>query len=182
MKCCFPLLLWFCLGLAYAAPAHVHGEARLEMTLEGGQLAITLDTPLDNLIGFEHAPATETERKAVAAMVDKLNHPDRLFALATTARCASVSIELESSILAEKSGKREDEEEHDDEHDEHHDDEHGDLEAHYLFACKNPDALRELTIHLFSEFPHLQRVQIEFAGPGGQRAAKLNAGNPRFAW
>jgi hypothetical protein len=192
MKRCLPLLFLACSSLTQAAPAHVHGEARLEIVLEisregaqkSAQLAITLDTPLDNLLGFEHTPATDAEREAVARMEEQLSHPEQLFAPDAAAQCAATLLELESPF---RTGVPENEHEHEDEHrsepDEHHGHSgHNDLEAHYRVICKNPDALQGLTVHLFTLFPRLQRLQVEFAGPKGQRAAKLDAKNSRFLW
>jgi len=38
--------------------AHVHGMARLDLAWEGAQVQIRLETPLANLVGFEHRPET----------------------------------------------------------------------------------------------------------------------------
>ncbi|MDR3299480.1 MAG: DUF2796 domain-containing protein [Candidatus Accumulibacter sp.] len=195
MKRCFPLLFLACASLPQVAPAHVHGEARLEIVLEisregaqkSAQLTITLDTPLDNLLGFEYAPATDAEREAAASMEKQLSHPEQLFVPDAAAQCAVTLFELESPLRTEAPKNEHDHgDKHHHEHGEHHEHhEHGghdDLEAHYRFTCKNPDALQGLKVRLFALFPRLQHLQVEFAGPNGQRAAKLDAKNTRFSW
>ena len=49
---------------AWAAKAHQHGVARLDVAVEATRVTLYLDTPLDNLLGFERAPRTDAERKA----------------------------------------------------------------------------------------------------------------------
>ena len=49
-------------GAAQAAGAHQHGVAQLEVAVDGNSLTVTLDTPLDNLLGFERGPRTDLPR------------------------------------------------------------------------------------------------------------------------
>ena len=46
-------------------PAHQHGAASLQVSLDGRALQISLEGPSDNLLGFEHAPQNEAEKQAV---------------------------------------------------------------------------------------------------------------------
>ncbi|MCH8499932.1 MAG: DUF2796 domain-containing protein [Marinobacter sp.] len=45
--------------------AHVHGEARLQVALEGQTAELILNSPADNLLGFEHAPRNDAQRDAL---------------------------------------------------------------------------------------------------------------------
>ncbi|MGB0128732.1 MAG: DUF2796 domain-containing protein [Rhodocyclaceae bacterium] len=45
--------------LAVAQHAHEHGVAKLDVASDGGALAINVESPLDNRVGFEHAPRTD---------------------------------------------------------------------------------------------------------------------------
>ena len=78
---------------AYAQHAHEHGAARLEVALDGGKLSIGLESPLDNLVGFEHAPRNEKQRAALAKMTDDLKGTERLFDLPAAAACEPVRAE-----------------------------------------------------------------------------------------
>jgi len=159
--------LW--LGLtaacANAAPAHVHGEARLEISIEREQLLIALESPLDDLLGFEHAPRNAAERQAVQTMAAKLKQASRVFVPSAAAQCVSTGVELESPVFGGKSEAG-----------------HNDLDARYSWRCAKPEALRDVTTSLFADFPKLRRMAVEFAGPQGQRAGRLDARNPRFSW
>jgi hypothetical protein len=74
-----PLLLALLIAApALAAPAHQHGVAALDVGVEPGRVTLELDTPLDNLLGFEHAPRSDAERERVEAVVKKLKAADGL--------------------------------------------------------------------------------------------------------
>lgn len=148
-----------------AAPAHVHGEARLEIAVDGNTLAIHLETPLDGLLGFEHAPRCPAEKAAALAMKATLEQPGRLFQIAPEAGCKAEKPRLESPLFAGKAGEG-----------------HLDLDADYRWQCAKPSALREIGTRLFTEFPRLKRIKVEFAGPTGQKSGRLTPQQPRFAW
>lgn len=52
--------------------AHVHGAAKLSFAEEGGALYAELESPLYNLVGFEHAPQTAAQRTAYNDVIEKL--------------------------------------------------------------------------------------------------------------
>ena len=152
-------------NLAFSAPAHVHGEARLEIVIDGNTLGIHLETPLDALLGFEHSPRRPAEKAAVKAMKSVLEQPERLFQIAPEAKCTSRKARLESPVFEAEPV-----------------DGHLDLDADYQWHCAQPSALRGIGTRLFVEFPGLKRIKLEFIGPAGQKAARLSAEQPRLAW
>lgn len=162
----FGLFFGLTAAIAHAAPAHIHGEARLEISVHREELVITLDSPLDGLLGFEHAPRNTAERQAVQAMAAKLAQADKILMPSTAALCVSRGVELESPILSDKSKP----------------DGHNNLEARYTWHCAKPEALRNIATGLFADFPRLRHIAVEFTGPQGQRAGRLDARNPRFRW
>lgn len=156
---------------AAATGAHVHGLARLTVTIDHATLTITLESPLDNLLGFEHEPRTPEQHAALAGMVATLQSPARMFTPTAAADCAPADAVLESPLLA--SG-------HD--HDHHHHHHHADLHAEYIFDCTAPDKLRGIDVELFTHFPRLERIDAEIAVPGLQTAERLDAGNTKLRW
>ena len=52
------------LAQAHDNKAHVHGSAVLQVVMDGETVELALQSPLDNLVGFEHAPRTESQKKA----------------------------------------------------------------------------------------------------------------------
>jgi hypothetical protein len=169
--------------------AHVHGLARLAVVVDGPQLHIAFESPLHNLVGFEHAPRTAEQREAVARMMAALNAPADVFAPTAAAACSPVRIAIESPWLVGTDG-------HDDHHDHHHahdhdhDHDHGhghghdhaDLYAEYEFHCDAPSELHGLEVGLFAHFPGIERIQAELATPGSQSAIRLDAGTRELRW
>ncbi len=150
---------------AFAAPAHVHGEARLEITLDGDTLGIHLESPLDGLLGFERAPRTAAEKQSVQAMKTALETPERLFQLPAAAGCTAKPAQVESAIFSAKAPTG-----------------HLDLDADYRWRCAKPAALRAVDTRLFAEFPRLKRITVDFVGSTGQKSGRLTPQQPSFAW
>ena len=60
-------------------------------------LQVELISPLDNLVGFEHAPADAAQRAALAAAESRLQDAaSRMFALPAEAGCTVRQVEIES--------------------------------------------------------------------------------------
>ncbi len=142
--------------------AHVHGQARLMLAVDGNTVQISLESPLDNLLGFEHAPRTPREKQAAEAMLARLKAPETLLALSPAAGCKAGPAQV--SALPGQDGQ----------------DSHGDLEADFSFTCASPP--RELEVKLFAAFPRLKRLDVQLATPAGQAAHRLGPGKNRISW
>lgn len=133
-------------------------------------LQIELISPLDNLVGFEHAPENEAQRAVLADAERRLLDGEAMFAFSAEAGCAIREVEIESPWP--QSGRNHD-------HDHAHDHaqptrgDHEDMVVSYGFECAHPEALRRLELRAFAHFPRLQRVRAEFATPRGQGAGVL---------
>jgi len=160
--------------------AHVHGLARLAVVVDGPLLSLALESPLYNLVGFEHAPRSPEQREAVARMMAALNAPADLFDPTAAAACSPVRIIIESPWLADSDDQDHDHHHHHHGHDHGH--EHADLYAEYDFHCDSPAELRGLQLELFARFPGIEHIHAELAVPGGQSAARLDAGQRELRW
>ena len=161
--------------------AHEHGVARLSAALEGGELLLEFLTPLDNLVGFEHAPTTAAQRQALADAAARLREGGRLFVLPEAAACVQRTVEIEAPWLSEVEGARG----HDHDHEHEHAGEargHADLVASYQFVCGQPAALDTLDTRLFEFFPRLHEIRAERATPHGQGATVLRPGATTMAF
>lgn len=150
--------------------AHVHGTAMMQLAADGNTLEIEFISPLDNLLGFEHAPRNDKERQAVQAMSEKFRKPASLFVPTAAARCTSSPAQLTSPVTNAASkppGK---------------DSDHAELEAVITFRCDSPSALKEIDVRLFEAFPQLHRVQAQVIGPRGQSAATLTPKRRVLSW
>lgn len=172
MRVPFVLLLGLGIGLAHAhCPAHAHGAhqhgvAQLMVAVEGDGLTIRLESPLDNLLGFERAPRNDKERAAAEALLGRLERGEGLFALTQAAGCSLATSKVEAPVL--QGGKATGG--------------HADLAAEWRYTCRAPDQLTGLRVLLFKDFKRLTRLEAAVAGPRGQRAARLSARAPDLAW
>lgn len=148
--------------------AHVHGAARLDVALDGGTLTLSLESPLDSLLGFEHMPRNEKQRAAVRAMAEKLARSEKLFVPSPAAQCVPQAAKLESPLL--EAGNQDAPAGH------------LDLDGEYVFRCARPEALRDLEVRLFEAFPGLRRLDVQAATSRGQAATRLTPGKRRISW
>ena len=165
--------------------AHVHGEARLDVAQEGAMLSLQLESPLDNLLGFEHAPKNAAEEDQAKRMSAKLRAAGDLFALPPAADCVLEKVTLESSVLTPGwLGETEDERAHEHEHEHAHESEegHADLDVLWQFHCAYPESLRSVEVRLFGAFPGLRELKVQAATPGGQRGATLTPQERTLTW
>jgi hypothetical protein len=59
--------------------AYVHGAARITFVVENEQLVVELETPLFNLISFEHTPRTDMQHKSYEKTFAILREPRLMF-------------------------------------------------------------------------------------------------------
>lgn len=164
--------------------AHEHGTARLDVVLDGQTLALDLDSPGMNLVGFEHAPSSDADRAAVARARERLAAPMELFSLPAAARCSVTRQELLSPLFGNAASDHDHDHDHDhDEHDAvaHH--EHSDVDGHFQFHCEQPQALAGLDLaRFFATFPATRKVLVQAITPNGQVGLDATADNSKLAF
>ena len=89
-----------------AQQAHEHGVATLNVVLDGKKLVLQLESPLDNLVGFEHAPRNDKQRAALAKMEESLQAGDRWFKPAAAAGCTLRDVKVEHPYRTRVRGRR----------------------------------------------------------------------------
>jgi hypothetical protein len=170
--------------------AHVHGIASLQITVEGPVLNLRLRTPLENLVGFEHAPRTDQQKKAVRDMEESLGKPESHFAATAAARCLPASTKIEppfsgagkTDAAKKDAGGDKPRAGADKQAREADADAHAELAAEFVFRCEHPDRLQGVEVKLFDAFRKLRRVDVELAGPRGQKAYRLTSKNRVAKW
>ncbi|MBB5392029.1 MULTISPECIES: DUF2796 domain-containing protein [unclassified Herbaspirillum] len=157
-------------------PAHEHGVGKLDVALEGNTLTLHLDTPLVNLVGFEHAATSARDKETVQAMAKALRDAGRMFATDAAAQCKPAEIQLQSAVLppallGEKtaSGAAQAAAPNDG---------HADLDGDFTLVCASPGALNTVDASgLLRAFPGFQRIDVQLATPKKQAAFQLTPGN-----
>jgi hypothetical protein len=145
-------------------PAHQHGAASLQVSVEGRALQITFEGPADNLLGFEHAPRSEAQRQTVARAEQQLKQPVLLFAIPPAAACQPQPAQVEMKLPAQGSGET-----------------HSEIEVEWRWECAKPDALAHVDAGgLFKNFPRLKQLKVQVVTAQGQRTAVLKPGAARL--
>jgi hypothetical protein len=148
-------------GAAWAARAHEHGVARIDVGVEVGRVLVDLEIPLDSLTGFERAPRTDAERAKADAAVKRLRDGAALFRVDGQAGCTLATVELRSALLGlgpaapAAAG------------------EHADLSGHYEFRCTAGAKAGFIEVGLFEAFGALRRIELQVVTPRGQVKATL---------
>jgi len=158
---------------AYAQHKHVHGEGRLEVSIDKEIVTLHLEMPLDAAVGFERPPRNDGEKAALAASVQALSDA-ALYRPTPAAQCTLQS----QSVHAPFTGG-------DDKHGHHaHEGEthHADIEATHVYRCAQPLALKSIETTLFSRFKRLYRLETQWVGPSGQGARRLTPKQPALLW
>jgi hypothetical protein len=165
-------------NMAQAHDAHVHGIGKLDVAVEGATLSLHLDSPLANLLGFEHAPKTQKERAAAQQMVKRLRDADRVFVPTAAAACKLESVQLASSALdaallqTALADKRT----------EAHEEGHADLDGDFAFRCAFPERLKSVEVRLFDAFKGFRRLDVQLVTPKKQSAAVLTPAARQLSW
>jgi len=143
-----------------SAGKHEHGTAALDIAIDGNDLAIDLDGPAENLIGFEHKPTTPEQTAALAAALATLRAGDALFLTPPAAGCQMIS-SASSPPAYDDSG-------------------HSDIEASWEFKCSNPASLLWVEVQLFAKFPGTEKLTTSVVAPTGQTAVVLTPATSRL--
>jgi len=178
-------------GLLFSAPAlaeekreadaHEHGHGAFNMAIEGETVAIELETPAFDILGFEHETKSGAEIDAVETARRALADPVALFGLPDAAECQVTEAEIEIGAEAEHH------DEHDDHaHDEKHDEEggeHSEVHAHYTLTCGTPGEIGGVNAAAyFKAFPNAEELEAVILTDAGQASGELEAGSPDLSF
>ena len=142
-------------------PPHEHGAANLTIAVDSNNIEIDLESPSDNIFGFEYLPTTEGDKEKLKNAVKQLKAAKTLFSIPEKAQCHLVEVNVVSaqleSLNADKSNKKKP--------DEHA---HNDVDASWNYSCKSMPDLESITPHFFSVFsPRFKHLKVEWLTPSG---------------
>jgi hypothetical protein len=189
----FFLLIALMLSFDFAwaeSSAHVHGRAKLQLALDGSQLTLSLESPLEALLGFEHSPRNAAEREIVRRTGLGLRQADTLFTLSQAAQCRLEQVLLSSGalpakLLQEPQAAADAKSQADSSRDGARPtqrDAHGDVLAEYRYFCAQPERLRNLQTGVFKAFIKLRRIEVERVSSTGQGLHRLSPSQAGISW
>jgi hypothetical protein len=147
--------------------AHVHGQARLDIAVEGRVLSVQFEAPLDSVLGFEHRPRTAAQRQAADAALVRLRDAASWLRPPAAAQCQVTETVVEAAVLeapaagSAPTGAAEAE--------------HADVEVRVTFRCAAPEQLTAIEVDLFEAFARMKRIDVQVATARGQSKQTLRS-------
>ena len=167
-----PAVMLFTSAACAQGERHQHGASTLEISLEKNTLAIRWESPLNDLIGFEHAPRSAKEKAAAQNLLSLLDDPSSAFKPNSEAMCRMVAKSITAPNLSDIQTKHTgDASTHDHDHAVH-----SDLDYSVTYHCSSPDALSQLNIRALTTWPAIKDIDASLVGPGGQASQEANQG------
>jgi hypothetical protein len=174
--------------------AHTHGEGRLAIAIEGSRVQMELEAPASDVVGFEHAPRTAAQRKALADAKARLAKAAALFVLAPAAGCklATAAVEAVGALAGSAKGKADADHDHGEadkaksaakpadkpgEKAEEHGS-HAEIHANYSFDCSDVGKLGSIAFDYFKVFKGADKLDVTVIGPKGQSSFVVTRKKP----
>lgn len=157
--------------------AHEHGHSALNIAIEGTQVAMELEAPGADIVGFEYEATTAEDRAKLDAAIAELSKPLSLFVLPAAAGCTVV--ESSAGLIDEHHDEHEEHAEG--EHEEHTEEagaEHTEFHAEYLLNCANPSAIDRIEFAFFKTFPNAQEVEVQMISDKGSKGFEVERDAP----
>ncbi|WP_306846953.1 ZrgA family zinc uptake protein [Luteibacter jiangsuensis] len=162
----FPFLLAALPMMANAAERqlgpHIHGQASVNMSVDGGLMDVQVSVPGHDAVGFEHPPASPRERSAVDRATATLTGAGWLVP-ASAAGCTLASAKVSPhgfGDAAEPGG-------------------HADFDAEYHYACRKVAELDHVDVRLASAFPAVRKVVVDIITASGSNQQDLEGSATR---
>lgn len=159
--------------------AHEHGHGKLNIAVEGATIHMELEVPGSDIVGFEHAAASDEDKAKIAAAKKVLAGATSLFSLSAAAGCTL------SAATAELDGEGSAHDHKEDGHKEHgaSDNEQGDhseFRVEYTFRCKTIDALGTIRFPYFKAFPNAEELDVTLITEKGQKSFEVSRERDRI--
>ncbi len=148
---------------------HVHGQAELQLAVEGTTVAVALQAPGMGIVDFERAPATAAETTQLKAATALLQS-GRWLLLPAAAGCR-----LQSGS-ASADGFEPHADAHSGEGGGHH---HAGFQVRLRYNCAQVAGLDHVRVRLAQDFPGLHEVIVAVTTAQGQGRVELQAGQER---
>lgn len=190
-----------CTSASYAQQrelgAHVHGESQLTMAVESETIAMELEAPAMDIVGFEHEASTDEQKASLESARKSLSDPLSLFVIPEAAGCTVTEAQVEHQFGEdhEEEGHSEgeghaaegghEEAAHSEGEDHaaeggHAEEVHSHFHAEYRLSCHNPNAVTSLEFRFFELFAGAESIDVQVVSDKGQSSFEVKRDNPRL--
>jgi hypothetical protein len=142
---------------ALAADGHSHGAGKVQIALDGKQMSIEIESPAQDIVGFEAKPTTDEQKAAIEDALAKFQQDD-FFTAPAAAGCVRDNVDAEL----------------------HRHGDHADFEIEATYTCKNLAELTELSTIWFDLFPGTEELDVEGISEYGSFDMEVPAGQNRI--
>ena len=136
--------------------AHIHGVSKMTIVMDQKNLSIELTSPAMDIVGFEHGAESKEDKSALKEAKRKLRQHNKVFP-SLTKYCSHKSISFDDSALTSHKEHHHDEHDGEEKHSKHHD-----FVANYQYECKNKSSLSGITVSLFTLFPEMKEIDVQW--------------------
>ncbi|MFN7726850.1 MAG: DUF2796 domain-containing protein [Rubrivivax sp.] len=140
-------------GPAWAGKAHEHGTAKLDLAVDAAKLVVSLELPMDTLVGFERAPRTDAEKASLQQALARLEKADDWLRPDSAGQCTRGATSVNPPVFGQG--------------------EHADVDVSVEFTCKDTARIAFVEVALYGTLPRLQRVDVQAVTRKGQMKATL---------
>lgn len=130
---------------AFAHKAHVHGNGKVEVTMEVDKLDIDIDIPGDSIVGFETQPSTDKQKKAVDEALALLKD----LAKVVTVDGGNCTVKENKAEVDYENG-------------------HSEFEVDLEFTCAKPLEVKSLTFVVMDTFKNLKQLEVVYVSKAKQ--------------
>ena len=135
--------------------------------IEREKLHVEFEVPSESLIGFEHFPKAQSNRKNFYEAIKILSDPSKLFSIPIKAECLLVGMNVSQSLFSN-------EEEHG--HDESEKSEiHSEFKSNYYWNCQHLDEIDSIGTQLMSFFFGIEEIRVNWISNNGQGSLELES-------
>lgn len=151
---------------------HVHGQANVQIAVDGNVVEVRLQAPGMGILAFERPPASDAEIAELKRSMSILDS-GKWVEFPQTAGCSMVSHEVKAEGFSTETSEAHNHGGHNhvgNDHASHH---HVGFETALQFRCRNVSQLTHVELELASQFPNLHQTVVESATALGQNRVRL---------
>lgn len=160
---------------------HEHGAVTLNLAIEGNSLAVELEAPAINVVGFERAPRTAEERATVSAAAAWLFSGAGMIGVPKAAGCRRDSASLDVPDWSKSSGNRDPAHDHDHDHEHDSGEDHADYRASIRYTCSNPAALAWVEVWGLRKLREVSAMTVNIVTTTSQKSVSTVKPDERIA-
>jgi hypothetical protein len=143
--------------------AHSHGDAKLDVAVDGKIVVVKFEAPGDVIFGFEHKAKTDAHKNKIATEMKRLNEQyAELLKFPADAMCILSEKTVEAAQAEEAAAEVKDGK-----------DVHADVDVTWKFMCHSELTGKVLKLGFFAAWPRLKTLKTQVLGSAGQKGLTL---------